>query len=254
MLWTDWEGAIRERKSVRSFQPEAVEEGKMEKLKNFLRQMRVPFEHQVECRLFRAEQGEGLYPGMDTPPDNVAFVTELDPVSVSKAGFVGELLLLYAQSLGISSCWHGTYRKKWEGAAPVCLSPLGTPAPERRGLLERVFKAVTVGGRKPLEELLVRKKGMTINQITNTVQFALHLARMAPSAYNGQPWRFDVSEDSRTVRLLLGSGGKSRKWKHQDLDLGICACHFWLGLTLRGVKPRVEVKEEDGRAAWTFSL
>ena len=47
---------------------------------------------------------------MKSPPNNVAFIAETDAVSISKVGFTGEFLILFAQSKGISTCWYGHYK------------------------------------------------------------------------------------------------------------------------------------------------
>ncbi|MEW5921757.1 MAG: hypothetical protein AB1796_12595 [Bacillota bacterium] len=47
-------------------------------------------------------------------------------------------------------------------------------------------------------------------------------------------------------------GYKHFKWEHPDVDIGICACHFWLGLLLQNVDCRVSVNQEQGRAVWRF--
>ena len=41
---------------------------------------------------------------MESPPDNMAFMAETDLILISKAGFVGELLILFATSKGLSTC------------------------------------------------------------------------------------------------------------------------------------------------------
>jgi nitroreductase len=87
-----------------------VEEGVMQPLKDFAKSIPVPFEHDVEIRFFNAEPNKTLYTVMKSPPNNAAFMAETDIVSISKVGFIGELLILFAQSKGLSTCWYGHYK------------------------------------------------------------------------------------------------------------------------------------------------
>ena len=47
-------------------------------------------------------------------------------------------------------------------------------------------------------------------------------------------------------------GYKHFKWEHPNVDIGICACHVWLGLIDKGYNPAVTVNEDSGRAVWKF--
>jgi hypothetical protein len=81
---------------------------------------------------------------------------------------------------------------------------------------------------------------------------AFDLARRAPSAANSQFWRFRVSPDYKTVSIAKPVDYKHFKWEHPDVDIGICACHFWLGLMTQDIDCRVSLDEERGRALWHF--
>lgn len=67
--------------------------------------MPIPFEHGVEIKFFNADPTKTLYTMMKSPPNNIAFVAETDIVSISQVGFIGEFLILFAQSKDISTCW-----------------------------------------------------------------------------------------------------------------------------------------------------
>jgi len=66
-------------------------------------------EHDTQIRFFHAEPTKKLFPLMQSPPDNIAFLSKTDVVSITKVGFAGELLILFAQSRGLSTCWYGHY-------------------------------------------------------------------------------------------------------------------------------------------------
>jgi len=49
-------------------------------------------------------------------------------------------------------------------------------------------------------------------------------------------------------------GYKHIKWEHPDVDLGICACHFWRGLVMKNIDCKVPLSEEQGHAVWKFEI
>ncbi|HLW31657.1 MAG TPA: hypothetical protein VKX40_05310, partial [Aequorivita sp.] len=44
------------------------------------------------------------------------------------------------------------------------------------------------------------------------------------------------------------------KWEHPNVDIGICACHVWLGLIDKGYNPKITVHEESERAIWRIKI
>lgn len=275
----DWEAAINTRRSVRSYEIRPVDEKTMSDLADFVNSgMDIPFQHNVRVRFFKAGPGSKLYAVKMAPPDNVAFMAKTDVKSVSSAGFVGELVILYATSLGLATCWYGHYslaelerlmphlgeamaqpRPKWgygSGVVPgdraICISPLGYWRKDGIRLMDRVTESIFSYKRKPVDALL--EGGVKVESLPPELLYALDLARKAPSAANSQHWRFTVSPDFKSVSLAMPVGYKHLKWEHPDVDIGICACHFWLGLRLKNVACRVSLTEEQGRAVWRFEL
>lgn len=156
---------IDSRRSARCYKMIGVENDVMETIKDYANSLSVPFDHNIEIKFFKADPTKTLYTLMTSPPDNIAFVAETDIVSISKAGFIGELLILFAQSKDISTCWYGHYKQS-------------------------------------------------------------ELERLMPHLQS----------------------------THPNVDIGICACHVWLGLIDKGYNPNVTVNEEAGRAVWSISI
>ena len=69
----------------------------MNEIKDYAKSISVPFDHNVEVRFFKANPTRALYTIMKSPPDNMAFMAETDVISISKAGFIGELIILLLQ-------------------------------------------------------------------------------------------------------------------------------------------------------------
>ncbi|MEW6081348.1 MAG: nitroreductase family protein [Bacillota bacterium] len=272
----DWESAINARRSTRVYQERAVEESKMDLLKGFIGDLRVPFEHGVKVRLFKTNPDKRLYTVFRAPPDGAAFLSETDVRSISAAGFVGETLVLYATSLGLSTCWYGHYSlaelesimphlgphasspmPRWgygsntlQGVRAICITPLGYAETKGLRFPDRLTGMLFSHRRKPVGAFL--EGGMTEERLPAGLLYALDLARKAPSAVNSQFWRFGVSPDFKVVSISRPVGYRHMKWEHPDVDIGICACHFWLGLLMSNVGCDVSLTEEQGRAVWRF--
>jgi len=271
---------IDARRSARSYQMMPVDQDVMDAIKNFARAMLIPFDHHVTIRFFHADPTKTLYPLMKSPPDNIAFVAETDSISISQVGFVGELLILYAQSKNISTCWYGHYKlaelerlmphlqspdqlkeankgfgySKGEtaGVRAICITPLGYYEDGGLRLMDRITEKTISHKRKEIIELLENQD--SFSHLSDDILYALDLGRKAPSAGNAQMWRFGFEDSFNTITIAMPPGYQHFKWEHPNVDIGICACHVWLGLLDRGWQPTVKVSEEAGRAVWKISI
>ncbi|MGI5840526.1 MAG: nitroreductase family protein [bacterium] len=277
----DWEAAINTRRSVRSYGMKPVEPAKVELLQSFIARMPVPFVHNVNIRLFKANPNKKLFTVFTSPPDGAAFLAPTDICSISRAGFVGEMFILYATGLGLGTCWYGHYvpaelerimphlgeykaavlsgsvkygygTGEVPGERAICITPLGYWQQEGLRLMDRMQTSLFSFKRKPVGALL--EEGVSEASLPSEILYAFDLARKAPSAANSQFWRFGVSADNKTFSIARPVGHKHFKWEHPDVEIGICACHFWLGLRLKNVACRVSLREEQGRAVWQFAL
>ena len=274
----DWETAINTRRSIRSYEMRPLAPDTMSKIRQFAGDMPVPFEHDVMVRFFKAEATKRLYASLITsPPDHAAFMARTDTLSISKAGFIGEMLILYATALGLATCWFGHYsltelerlmphlgehaadHPRWgfgkdftPGERAICLTPLAYRRKDGLRMYDRIAGAVMSHRRKPLRELL--QDGVTEENLSPDVLSALELARKSPSARNGQFWRFTVSPDLGSITVALPAGYRPSLWPHPNVDIGICACHLWLGLKMKGVETGLKLEVDGDRAVWTFTL
>ena len=112
---------VNSRRSARSYKLIPLKPETLATLSEYAKTVTPPFDCTTEIRFFKADPTKELYTMMKSPPDNVAFLSETDVVSIAKTGFMGELLILMAQSLGVSTCWYGHY--KLVGTGKVNASP-----------------------------------------------------------------------------------------------------------------------------------
>lgn len=271
---------IDSRRSTRSYKMTAADKDVVEALKVYANSPEVPFDHNVEMMFFNANPTKSLYTLMTSPPDNIAFMAETDIISISKAGFIGELVILFAQSKGLSTCWYGHYKlSELESLMPhlqtpeqikesnagygyskgiatgrraICISPLGYYEDGGLRLLDRFQNRTSSFKRKEIKDLLEHPDDY--EKLSDDVLYALDLGRKAPSAANSQMWRFAFESSFKTITVAMPVGYKHFKWEHPNVDIGICACHVWLGLIDKGCTPNVTVIEDSGRAVWRFSI
>lgn len=273
-----WESAINRRRSCRSFEARPVESETMEKLKAFTQQMELPFAHETEFRFFQSD-GKPLANNLrNPPPDCVAFLSQTDLLTIAKTGFAGELFILYATGLGLSTCWYGHYKLnelerlmphlgehkhdpmpsfgygkgEVEGRRAICITPLGYWKQSGARPLDRLTMNMMSFKRKPLAELM--EDGCSAEALPKEIAFAFDLARKAPSGANKQEWRFGVSEDHKTATIAKPIGYKHPMWEHDDVDVAICASHFWVGLQIQGIVCEVNPFVDQNRVVWRFSL
>lgn len=274
--------AAQNRHSVRIYLPDALPAEVLSEIDNFMETLDVPFSHSIEIRRFFAEPGKKLYNNGVNPPNNLAIIAPTDLVSISKAGFCGQLVMLKLTAMGVNTCWFGHYKlqelAKYIGdefAAPsrikettfrlgygygnpaddgvraVCCIACGRADRSAKSLIDKVAKKNGIG-RKPLVNLM--ESGADLTLLSSSVVEALDAARLAPSAANSQMWRFGIRDNGKTVTVAKPIGYKHFKWEHPDVDIGICAAHLWLGLVNCGFNPVVELKQDADRAMWLFHL
>jgi nitroreductase len=273
-----WETAVNSRRSVRSFERQAVDPKILESLKTFIRTVNIPFVHSVDVIFFKTPKGIPLANNLKNPPtDAVAFVTQADKLqNISAIGFIGELLILYAQGHGVSTCWFGHYildelekivpeietiKEKRprcgygagliQGTHAVCISPLGYFKSNGLRLLDRMTAATMSFKRKPLSELLINTQESAIQ---NAIRYALDFARKAPSAANTQHWQYEVSADNKIVKITHRKNFKHFRWEHDDVDIAICASHFWIGLLIQDIQCEINQIEKSDTITWEFKI
>ena len=231
---------IRGRRSVRTFDGREINEEELKKLSSYMEKLDNPYGISVECKLLDAKEhkltspvisGTNLYVGA-----KVKHVARMEEA----VGYSLEMLVLYAQSLGIGTVWIGGTmdRAAFERAMELgedermpCVSPLGYPARKMSVKESLMRKGVKADSRLPFETLffdgafdtpLTEEKAGRLAKI-------LEMVRWAPSAVNKQPWRIVVGRDAAHFYLKRNKGFISDAvGDMQKIDLGIALCHFAL--------------------------
>jgi len=141
-----------------------------------------------------------------------ALIGKKDKDLEEKCGYYGEKLVLFAQQLGLNTCWvaltyskiPGTYRVN-EGEKLVLVIALGYG--EEQGV--------------PHKSKTIRDVCKTDGDLPNWFRKGVEAALLAPTAINQQKFTFSYSGNS--VKARAGFGPYSK------VDLGIVKYHFELG-------------------------
>lgn len=250
---------VRGRRSVRTFEERPVSRQELDQLFAFLAETTNPYGLPVEFKLLDGTKqklncpvvvGTDLYVGAkmkQAPHLNEAF------------GYSFELLVLYAQSLGLGTVWVGgtmdrlAFEKAMELAGDEvmpCMSPLGYPA-KKMSLREIMMrKGVKADERMSFEELFFDRSfdaPLTQEKAKNFVH-PLEMVRLAPSAVNKQPWRVVLADNAAHFYLKRSKGFNGGTIDMQKIDMGIALCHFDLAAKEAGLAPRF-VQSDPGLAA-----
>lgn len=207
--------AIKERHSVRNYLDKKIESDKVEKLNALIEECNK--EGNLHFQL--CEDAGNTYNrllnkamGLGSAPSVIACIGPDDDTLDERIGYYGEKIVLYAQSLGLNTCWAGTYNKK------------NVPAKEEPG--ERIAITIAIGyGENKGKE----RKSKTIDEVTKSngerpywFNFGVQMALLAPTAINQQ--KFEISLEAGDKVVFTDKGGVLSK-----VDLGIVKYHFEVG-------------------------
>ncbi|NHI90494.1 MAG: nitroreductase [Candidatus Thorarchaeota archaeon] len=167
-------------------------------------------------------------------PYYIAFIANMKtPNAQSITGYLGEGIILEATSLGLNTCWVGGFFRRDSVMKQVTLQRNErvlaiTPVGYSSKRSDRVGGVPINYRRKDLSKLVI---GGSVDK-SKWIKSALDAARIAPSATNRQPWRFQISDDSITVSSNSNREGFNVSRK---LDCGIAMLHLELGARYAGV-------------------
>ena len=229
---------VRGRRSVRTFNGEPLRSEDLEKL--FMAELKNPYGIPVECRLLDARQQPLKCPVVSGTDLYVGGKVKRAPHVEEAFGYSFELLVLYAQSLGIGTVWVGGTmdRAAFERAMELgademmpCMSPLGYPAKKMSIKESLMRKGIKADSRNPFETMFFDGAfGVPLTpEKAGPLAQPLELVRWAPSAVNRQPWRVVVKEKAAHFYLKHTKGFVSEAvGDMQKIDMGIALCHFAL--------------------------
>lgn len=249
------EELVRGRRSVRTFDGRGLSEQDLEKLSSFMKELENPYGIEVGCKLLDAKQQKLTCPVVTGTDLYLGAKVKRIPHVEEAFGYSLELLVLYAQSLGIGTVWVGgtmdraAFEKAMELEADEmmpCMSPLGYPAKKmsiREGMMRKGVKA---DSRNAFESMFYDKGFDTplTPEKASRLADTLEMVRLAPSAVNKQPWRIVVAEKGAHFYLKHAKGFVSDSvGDMQKIDMGIALCHFALAAEEKGMNLQFSIND-----------
>ncbi|MBY8998704.1 MAG: nitroreductase family protein [Candidatus Thorarchaeota archaeon] len=251
-----WHKAIYLRHSQRKYSGEIPDDEVTERIERVCNEFRpFPGARAVLVRdpakeVFKGAVGEFFYKVTQTPY-YITFIGDMNSSNVqSVMGYLGEGVILEATALGLNTCWVGGFYRPEEvlkqinleeGERVLGITPIGYSKEEsdRVGVSSKQYR------RKDLSNLIISG-----DADESWVKTAVEAARIAPSAGNRQPWRFDIDEDSITV----STNSRRRDFRvSRRLDCGISMLHIELGALVSGVKGSWEFLEHPEVARYRIN-
>lgn len=211
---------IRRRKSVRTFNGEALRSEDRRKLDEFLGTSGNPFGVPVEFRFLDAKEHGLSSPVIIGTDEYVA--AKVSRKAFEKAMEVGE-----------------------DEFMPVA-SPVGYPA-DRRSVRETLMrKGIKADERLPFGTLFFEESFAQplVPERAGRFRAALEMARLAPSAGNKQPWRAVIcGEKAHFYEKKAKAFSDNPLGDIQKVDVGIALAHFDLTLKESGIEGRFAVQD-----------
>lgn len=206
--------AIKQRHSVRKYLDKKIEKETIDKLNEKISELN----KDGNIKLILLEDGGNAFNrllskamGLGSAPSVIACLGPDDDTVEERIGYYGEQLVLYAQQLGLNTCWAGTFNKgaieslAGEGEKAVIVIAIGYGASQGRVRKSKKPDQVTmIHGNKP-------------DGFDQGVEYAL----LAPTAINQQ--KFLICSHDESVKIEDKGGIFSK------VDLGIVKCHFEIG-------------------------
>ena len=207
--------AIKARHSVRNYKPDRIEEEKV----SLIREKIAEINAEGDLHLQFIEDSGKTYNkllnrtmGLDSAPSVIACVGKEDDTLEERVGYYGEKLVLFAQSLGLNTCWAGIFSRK---KIPVVV-----------GQGEKLVISIAIGygenqgqnhSSKPVDQI-----SQAAGDRPEWFEKGIEMALLAPTAMNQQKFLIRLNEDE-TVEFIDKGGFFSK------VDLGIVRYHFEVG-------------------------
>lgn len=210
----DLKEAIRARHSVRSYQNRPLEAEVKEKLASFIEE--VNGESGLHIQLVTDEplafdSRMAHYGNFKGVTNYIALIGKKTKDLEVKTGYYGEKIVLYAQTLGLNTCWVAMTYKKIKTAYAI-------DGGEKLNVVIAIGYGETEGKAHKIKT--PQEVGLTDGAPTWFAE-GVEMALLAPTAINQQKFRFE--RDGDKVRATAGKGF------YVKTDLGIAKYHFEIG-------------------------
>lgn len=234
----DYKKLISSRKSVREFKDISIEPKYFNEIENYINNSKklLP-EIEVEMRMYdfkdcyeNINQLAGYKGYLIKAPNYIILLSDVKNGYIENSGYIGERLILKARDLGIDSCWitfkdSNLIKEKLNISSDKEVTAIIALGYED----DKKSKNKSTSDRLGVEDIVFMdewgKKASVTDLEERYLLDAFSYARMAPSSFNRQPWRFII--DGGKVILALKSDDFSNEYEG-SIDTGIAMLYFSL--------------------------
>ena len=229
---------ILHRKSTRTFSGEKLSDEQIWQIKSFIANLdnKKGIFGFVRFELLENKNNTvfGEYGEIIGAPYYIAAVTHNNKNSLLDAGYAFERVILFAESIGMGTCWLAATsfdRNEAElrvelkdGEIIAAISPIGRKAAQMTDAEIKERKKLNSDSRLDFDMLFA--DAATKGQIRDgETKAALEMVRIAPSALNNQPWRV-VMDEGVAHFYVIRRFTLPLKYDFQMLDLGAAVYHY----------------------------
>jgi len=206
---------IKERHSVRTYTDKKIEGEVLEKLQNKIEELNNKSGLNMQLVLNEPKAFDSFlahYGKFNGVKNYIAIVGNKESHLAQKAGYYGEQLVLYAQALGLNTCWVALTFKKIKDAFKINKN-------EKIQLVIAIGYGTTQGSSHKIKtyEQVTCVSGEAPQWFIDGVNAAL----LAPTAMNQQKFKIEYNNGIAKIH--------APKWPYANIDLGIVKCHFEIG-------------------------
>lgn len=258
--------AMKQRRSVRTYENKAIETDVEREIEGLLNQTHKGFfGNTVRFGLVEKHTAQvnekvklGTYGFIRGARYFIAGAVSRQSMAEADYGYLFEQIILELTRMGLGTCWIGGTFKRTDYVGVLdlrsdemipAISPVGY-ATRKRAIADRVVRWAAKGDmRKPQEELFFDQGFSTALTLEKVGQYkdVLEMVRIAPSASNRQPWRWVTSGNTYHLHLERSKGYR----KHgalpdlQMIDMGIAMAHFELAAKELDLPGEWEVRDPE---------
>lgn len=167
------------------------------------------------------------------PPYYAVLYSENKPGCYFNAGYMMQQLVLYLTSRGIGTCYKtfpiGIHNKDSLGRKYMICIAFGVPK-------EEMYRNPAKVDRNKIDRICVEK-----SELTKDMRTLVDIARISPSSFNNQPWRFVISDGK--IHIFKRKPGTARVNNITDVDMGIMmsniitsAEELWIDISVKCIQ------------------
>ena len=207
--------AMKERHSVRSYLEKPIDPQSVQLLRAFIDSCNRESGLHMQLALNEPNAFSGLmahYGKFSGVQNYIAVVGKKGSELEKKSGYFGEKVVLYAQSLGLNTCWVAMTYSKIRTAFEV-------RSGEKLCIVIAIGYGLTQGA--PHKSKAFGDVAQVEGDVPNWFEKGIEAALLAPTAMNQQKFMFTLKDNQVSVKAGMGFYAK--------IDLGIVKYHFEVG-------------------------